>query len=107
MRGYGAPLARQPRLDPNPEPVLHWFDRRRRWQRRSPYSVFIQPQRRDLALDSARDSIGRLMIAMRIVTPADEQRLCAYLFDAFDYPTDRLSRLRALARNVSIGQSQQ
>jgi hypothetical protein len=73
VRGNGASLLFPGlAIDADPEPAMNRINLGRGRKRVSPDDILEQPDFACATLDRAGDPVGRLMVAMRIVSPADK-----------------------------------
>ena len=94
-------------IEANLEAATELSDFRRGRKRESPDDVLEQPNFANSVLDPARDLIGRLMVAVRIMPPAHEKRARAGVPDAIDNGANRALGLLAFVRHEAIGQSEE
>src|ERR1700733_10473315 len=108
VRGNGAALLfLGVAIDADPEAAADGINFCGRRKRMSPDDILEQSDYARATLDRTGDPIGRLMVAMRIVSPADKKRSSADFPRAIDDGFDRALGLCALARNKAIGKPQE
>jgi len=89
-------------IDADPEAAMHRINLSRGWKRVPPDDILEQPDFACATLNRAGDPVGRLVVAMRIVSPADEKRSGADFPRAIDDGVDRALGLFAFMRDKSI-----
>ena len=73
----------------------------------SPDDILEQSDFADATLNLARDPIGRLVVAMRIVSPADKKRSRSDFPHAISDDANRALGLFAFMRNKAIGETEE
>ena len=89
-------------IDADPKPATNRINLSRGWKRMSPDDIFEQSDSADATLDRAYDPVGRLMVAMGIVSPADKERSSADFPRAIADGFDRALGLFAFIRDKPI-----
>jgi hypothetical protein len=90
--------------DPEPTDRIHLSRGRKRM---SPDDILEQSEFPDTTLNRAGDPVGRLMVAMGIVSPADEYGLSAGLLDKADNLANRAPGIFAFMRDKAIGETKE
>jgi hypothetical protein len=100
MRGNGAALLFLVLvINADPEPATNRINLRRGWKRMSPDDILEQSDFPNATLNRAGDPIGRLVVAMRIVSPADKERSGSDVPRAINDDANRALGLFAFAGN--------
>ena len=73
----------------------------------SPDDILEQSDFPDATLNLARDLVGRLVVAMGIVSPADKKRSRSNFPHAVSYNADRPLGVFAFRRNKTIGETEE
>jgi hypothetical protein len=94
-------------IDTDPEPATDRVNVRRRWQRMAPDDVFEQPEFPDATLDLTCDPVGRFVVAMGIVSPADKKGSRSSLPHAVSNDADRPFGVLPFTRNKTIGETEE
>ena len=106
VRGDGAALLlHRLVIDADPEPASDWINLSRGRERMSPDDILEQSDFPDATLDLTRDPVGRLVIAMWIVSPADKKGSRSNFPHAVSNNADRALGLFAFTRNKTIGET--
>ena len=102
VRGNGAALLFDGlAIDADPEPATDRINLSRGRERMSPDDVLEQSDFADATLNLTCDPVGRLVVAMRIVPPADKKRSGADFPHAISDGADRAFGLFAFMREQS------
>ena len=108
VRGDGATLLlHRLVIDADPEPATDWINLSRGWERMSPDDILEQSDFPDATLNLACDLVGRLVVAMWIVSPADKKGSRSNFPHAVSDDADRAFGLFALIRNKTIGETEE
>ena len=108
VRGNGAALLFQSLvIDADPEPATDRINLSRGRKRMSPDDILEQSDFADATLNLTCDPVGRLVVAMGIVSPADKKRSRADFPHAISDDADRALGLFAFTRNKAIGETEE
>ena len=106
VRGNGAALLFQSLvIDADPEPATDRINFSRRRKRMSPDDILEQPDFADATLNLTCDPIGRLVVAMGIVPPADKEGSGADFPHTISDGANRALGLFAFMGNEAIGET--
>ena len=108
VRGNGAALFFERLvIDADPEPAADRINLSRGRKRMAPDDIFEQSDFADATLNLTRDPVGRLVVAMGIVSPADKKRSGANFPHAISDGVNRALGLFAFMGNEAIGETEE
>ncbi|HWY81497.1 MAG TPA: hypothetical protein VNY10_06095 [Roseiarcus sp.] len=107
VRGNGAALLFvRLVIDADPEPATDRINLSRGWERMSPDDILEQSDFPDATLNRTGDPIGRLVVAMGIVSPADKKGSGSDFPHAISDDANRALGLFAFVGNEAIGETE-
>ena len=93
-------------IDADSEPATNRINLGRRRKRMSPDDLLEQSDSADATLNRAGDPIGRLVVAMRIVSPADKEGSGSDVPRAVNDDANRALGVFAFVGNEAIGETE-
>ena len=94
-------------IDADPEPAMDRINLSRRRKRMSPDDIFEQSDFADAPLNRTCDPIGRLVVAMGIVSPADKEGSGSEVPHAISDDANRALGLFAFMGNEAVGEAKE